>query len=52
MSSTPKKNYINLDKYISKDLVADIQGNSPVLNFRLKNASDSIKLKRSAQLKD
>jgi Uncharacterized proteins of the AP superfamily len=51
MSSTPKKNYINLDKYISKDLVADIQGNSPVLNFRLKNASDSIKLKTLSAVK-
>lgn len=44
MCSTPRKHYIDLSRYISKDMLATIQGNSPVFNVNLKNPSDSSKI--------
>ncbi|HUW07923.1 MAG TPA: ectonucleotide pyrophosphatase/phosphodiesterase [Williamwhitmania sp.] len=44
MCATPRKHYIDLSHYISKDMLAAIQGNSPVFNVSLKNPSDSSKM--------
>ncbi len=44
MCPTPRKHYIDLSRYISKDMLAAIQGNSPVFNVSLKNPSDSSKI--------